>query len=419
MTKRKSLTKKTRFEVFKRDKFQCQYCGNTAPEVVLNVDHIDPVANGGTNEIINLITSCFDCNQGKKARLLNDDTVVKKQRKQMELIQERREQLELMLDWKKSLAEFEDEKVTMVSDYWTSMMSPYSLNENGLKSLEKLIKKFPIEDILESIDIANKKYLVFDDDGKITKESVEEAFDKVGGICALKNMPELKKKMAYIKGICRNRFSYWDNKKGSIILNNYVNALKEAGWSDDRITEDLEKEIIPKSIESKNWTEWRQILEKWTDDINNWSNEPEQEEENESIKPKEFELETLETFANVTVGESEDKIQVLEYFGKAYPEFDSKNFRKSILKEALIVLNANGVDKADVAEFTQNSKSLTYFEIKEPYPENLGFLMVLETSALECMTDLFNSFNISSDHYSEKDKKILRMLIKDRINNVA
>ena len=94
MTKRKTISKKLRFEVFKRDKFQCQYCGKSAPDVILNVDHINPVANGGDNEILNLITSCFDCNQGKKARLLSDDTVVKKQKKQLELIQDRREQLE-------------------------------------------------------------------------------------------------------------------------------------------------------------------------------------------------------------------------------------------------------------------------------------------------------------------------------------
>jgi hypothetical protein len=417
MTKRKSLSKKVRFEVFKRDKFQCQYCGEKAPDVVLNVDHIDPVANGGTNEVINLVTSCFDCNQGKKARLLSDDTVIQKQRKQLELIQERREQLELMLEWKKTLTEFEDEKVTMVSDYWASMMSAYSLNENGLKSLEKLIKKFPIEDILEAIDIANKKYLVFDSDGIITKESVEEAFNKLGGICALKNMPEIKKKMAYIKGICRNRFSYWDNNKGSIILNDYVNALKEAGWSDERITEDLENEVIQKSIESKNWSQWRNLLEQWTDDISKWSDGTDHETEQE--KPKEYELETLETFANVTVGESEDKIQVLEYFGKAIPKFNNKDFRKTVLKEAITVLNANGVEKEDIEAFTQNSNSLTYFEINEPYPENLGFLMVLETSAKECMINLFESFNISSDYYSEKDKKILTMLIEERINNIA
>lgn len=47
MSARKTITKKTRFEVFKRDGFKCVYCGACAPEVVLVVDHIDPVANGG------------------------------------------------------------------------------------------------------------------------------------------------------------------------------------------------------------------------------------------------------------------------------------------------------------------------------------------------------------------------------------
>lgn len=35
MSKRKSISKKLRFEVFKRDGFTCQYCGRMAPDVVL------------------------------------------------------------------------------------------------------------------------------------------------------------------------------------------------------------------------------------------------------------------------------------------------------------------------------------------------------------------------------------------------
>jgi 5-methylcytosine-specific restriction endonuclease McrA len=65
-----SLSKKLRFEVFKRDGFKCQYCGNHPPIVVLEVDHINPVSKGGTNEIDNLVTSCFDCNRGKGNREL-------------------------------------------------------------------------------------------------------------------------------------------------------------------------------------------------------------------------------------------------------------------------------------------------------------------------------------------------------------
>ena len=68
--KRKSLSKKTRFEVFKRDGFICQYCGNSPPAVILEIDHIKPFKAGGSNEIDNLLTSCFDCNRGKGANTL-------------------------------------------------------------------------------------------------------------------------------------------------------------------------------------------------------------------------------------------------------------------------------------------------------------------------------------------------------------
>jgi len=63
---------KLRFELFKRDDFKCQYCGRS-PSIdgcKLNIDHILPKSKGGTNEPKNLITSCFECNQGKKDILL-------------------------------------------------------------------------------------------------------------------------------------------------------------------------------------------------------------------------------------------------------------------------------------------------------------------------------------------------------------
>ena len=99
--KRIPISKQLRFEVFKRDKFTCQYCGRSAPDVILNVDHIKPVVEGGTNEILNLLTSCFDCNNGKRAKLLSDDNIIKKQQLQLEALQERKEQIEVMFEWKK------------------------------------------------------------------------------------------------------------------------------------------------------------------------------------------------------------------------------------------------------------------------------------------------------------------------------
>ena len=70
MAKRKPLSKGLRFEVFKRDHFTCQYCGSQPPIVVLVIDHIEPLANGGSNDISNLITACEPCNCGKRDKSL-------------------------------------------------------------------------------------------------------------------------------------------------------------------------------------------------------------------------------------------------------------------------------------------------------------------------------------------------------------
>jgi len=68
MTKRKGIPPKMKLKVFKRDNYTCRFCGKspaTYPELVLEVDHIKPVSEGGSNEIDNLQTLCIMCNRGK------------------------------------------------------------------------------------------------------------------------------------------------------------------------------------------------------------------------------------------------------------------------------------------------------------------------------------------------------------------
>ncbi|MGK7920714.1 MAG: HNH endonuclease [Trichodesmium sp.] len=52
--------------VFERDHYNCQSCGKTATETELTIDHIIPLARGGSNDISNLQTLCRNCNQKKK-----------------------------------------------------------------------------------------------------------------------------------------------------------------------------------------------------------------------------------------------------------------------------------------------------------------------------------------------------------------
>ena len=63
---RKGISQRVRFEVLRRNKFCCSYCGKAAVDGYrLVIDHIKPVSKGGTNDIDNLTASCDDCNNGK------------------------------------------------------------------------------------------------------------------------------------------------------------------------------------------------------------------------------------------------------------------------------------------------------------------------------------------------------------------
>lgn len=216
MTERKSLSKKVRFEVFKRDSFTCQYCGAKAPNIILEVDHITSVKEGGTNEIMNLITSCFACNRGKSARKINDNSVLEKQRQQIEELNLRRQQLEMMLEWRDGLKSINDDSFQKAIDYWNEKWESYSLNDKGENDIKQLINKFGLINVLDAIDIAYNKYGGIEDE-----KNVQNTFSKLGGILYLQNAPEYKKKISYIKGMCRNIYSYFNDTQASILLKRY------------------------------------------------------------------------------------------------------------------------------------------------------------------------------------------------------
>ena len=51
--------------VFERDRYCCQSCGRTHEQTELTIDHIIPLAKGGSNDISNLQTLCRRCNTRK------------------------------------------------------------------------------------------------------------------------------------------------------------------------------------------------------------------------------------------------------------------------------------------------------------------------------------------------------------------
>jgi hypothetical protein len=64
-----------RFMILQRDGFKCQYCGRNPrsdKSVILHVDHIMAIANGGSWDESNLITACQQCNLGKLHTIIVD-----------------------------------------------------------------------------------------------------------------------------------------------------------------------------------------------------------------------------------------------------------------------------------------------------------------------------------------------------------
>ncbi|AVH59935.1 MULTISPECIES: HNH endonuclease [Streptomyces] len=70
-----AVSKRLRYEILRRDQHTCRYCGASAPAVPLRVDHVTPVALGGTDTPDNLVTSCEPCNSGKSSATVDAATV--------------------------------------------------------------------------------------------------------------------------------------------------------------------------------------------------------------------------------------------------------------------------------------------------------------------------------------------------------
>lgn len=147
--KRKSISKKLRFEVFKRDKFTCVYCGATAPDVLLHIDHIEPVSKGGSNAIENLCCACMSCNQGKSDRKLERSDEAKKSFNQVKETAERMDQLKAVLKWKKEVINSKNKEVDEVIKLLEeNYMDGNVLTESGEIKVKVAYAKHGLDEVL-------------------------------------------------------------------------------------------------------------------------------------------------------------------------------------------------------------------------------------------------------------------------------
>lgn len=247
--KRVGLSVKVRFEVFKRDKFTCQYCGAKAPDVLLNADHIKPVASGGSSDLVNLVTSCVSCNSGKGARELSDDSAVKRSQTQAEELQERREQLDMLMQWHEGLTSIDDAAVDGICDAYKRVAVGWSLNPSGKSMVRAMVQQSSVTDVLEALR-NNAHMLRFNEDGKATEDSVNALVGRwKTSIRYLKQNREdpVGSQLLYIRGIVRRRFEYYRSEEA------YVLSLLQWATNAAHVEPSVLKGIAVSAVSFREW----------------------------------------------------------------------------------------------------------------------------------------------------------------------
>jgi HNH endonuclease len=158
---------RTRFEVFKRDGFICQYCGRQPPQVTLEADHVVPRVEGGGDEFENLITACKECNRGKAGVPLDVTAPMLDMEAQAEMIKERERQLRAYNAAKREQRERSQADFNAAWNYWFHVWGETSLQKWHCpreSMLNHYIDLLGVEEVKSAIDITRNRfnYLVAD-----------------------------------------------------------------------------------------------------------------------------------------------------------------------------------------------------------------------------------------------------------------
>jgi len=291
---RGTLSKTVRFSVFKRDSFACRYCGATAPNVQLHVDHVVPVSEGGRDDIDNLVTACAACNFGKGARNLGkDELTALKERgpeetdgarepaairepvdpvacdntaggdiagfasrgEQARAIEERRAQLDMMIEWREEIVGRQDEAVDAL-DRRIVARTGLSMDEEYRQRMRRWVRHYGLAVVFEALEDALDQMLEWRD-GVVLLASWERAFTSIPQVVELRQVARDKphfREFIYICGLLRRRLPY-------------LNELRCLRLMEDGLGAGASIEAMKAFARTvKSWTAFRKGLEEFISD---------------------------------------------------------------------------------------------------------------------------------------------------------
>ena len=152
MAKRRPISKKMRFDIFKRDAFTCLYCGRKPPETILEIDHIVPVFEGGTNTMTNLATACFNCNRGKRGTMLQNIPP-----KLYDELQEKKEKETQLEEYRKYILHHQiriDADIQKVESIYSESFKEWGFADKFKKTVHRYLVMLPIHEVESAMRIA-------------------------------------------------------------------------------------------------------------------------------------------------------------------------------------------------------------------------------------------------------------------------
>lgn len=206
--KRRAISEKTRFEIFKRDAFTCQYCGVQPPQAILHVDHIIPVASGGGNASENLITACQSCNSGKGARSLSESSIIKLTTDRAEDAKARAKQLQMIAKAYHEQNNAFDELGQICWDKWITY--GVYIGTNDEVTIRNLAKQYPLQAILDGMDFVVKK----------NYGRHKQCMQFLGSSIRMFMEPPEKREARFIRRALEKRF-------GIALANEWVDSIKD------------------------------------------------------------------------------------------------------------------------------------------------------------------------------------------------
>lgn len=204
---RTALSKRLRFEIFKRDNHRCRYCGAGVIDSVLHVDHVVPFSKGGSDDPSNLVTACRDCNGGKSDVPLEERKL--KARFTSEEEREHAEQLREYLAVQREIAGVKREAEALVLERWQELMGEWPARLPG--HLPRAVKGLGIESVIQAVEAVARK------------EDLRRDQDRIRYFCGvLRNMREERatsapssdeeENVSFRDGLAEAITAYWNHR---------------------------------------------------------------------------------------------------------------------------------------------------------------------------------------------------------------